>query len=151
MTLPQKAETIIVASTGEEIRYTVCNRTEGRLIAGIGGLFVGLISTGLGELNGYFLLQRCRVPSKVAVATSIFVVAITALTASLGHLAQFIQAGGEELNTVINITIFTVPGIVIGGQIGSIVASKIPQKSLETGLGLLFILIALLTLAEVMF
>lgn len=54
----------------------------GRLIAGVGGLFVGMISTGLGELNGYFLLQRCRVPSKVSVATSIFVVALTALSAS---------------------------------------------------------------------
>jgi uncharacterized membrane protein YfcA len=41
-----------------------------------------MISTGLGELNGYFLLQRCRVPSKVSVATSIFVVALTALSAS---------------------------------------------------------------------
>ena len=26
-----------------------------------------MISTDLGELNGYFLLQRCRVPSKVAI------------------------------------------------------------------------------------
>jgi hypothetical protein len=32
-----------------------------------------MISTGLGELNGYLLLQSCRVPSKVAVATSAFV------------------------------------------------------------------------------
>ena len=61
----EKTETILTTSDGAEIRYTVCNRTEGRLIAGIGGLFVGLISTGLGELNGYFLLRRCRVPSKV--------------------------------------------------------------------------------------
>ncbi|MDQ4106310.1 MAG: sulfite exporter TauE/SafE family protein [Actinomycetota bacterium] len=28
-----------------------------------GGTFIGMVSTGLGELNGYFLLQRCRVPS----------------------------------------------------------------------------------------
>ncbi|KKK70308.1 hypothetical protein LCGC14_2925290 [marine sediment metagenome] len=61
----EKSETCLITSEGEEIRYTVCNRIEGRLIAGVGGLFVGLISTGLGELNGYFLLQRCRVPSRV--------------------------------------------------------------------------------------
>lgn len=145
----QRAETVIIDATGDEIRYTVCNRAEGQLIAGIGGLFVGLISTGLGELNGYFLLQRCRVPSKVAVATSIFVVAITAVTASLGHMAQFIQAGGDEVNVVLSITIFTVPGVVIGGQIGSVVASKISQKSLESGLGVLFVIIAVLTLGEV--
>ena len=54
--------------------------------AGTGGLFVGLISTGLGELNGYFLLRRCRVPSRVAVAIGVFIVAFTALSAAAGHL-----------------------------------------------------------------
>jgi len=86
----EKAETHLITATGEDIRYTVCNRTEGRLIAGVGGLFVGLISTGLGELNEYFLLQRCRVPSKVSVATSVFVVALTALSASAGHFVGFV-------------------------------------------------------------
>ena len=76
----QPAGTILVTAQGEEIKYTVCNRTEGSILAGIGGLFVGLISTGLGEMNGYFLLQRCRVPSKISVATSVFVVAVTAST-----------------------------------------------------------------------
>jgi uncharacterized membrane protein YfcA len=70
-----KATTVLITSSGENIRYHVCNRSEGMLIAGIGGLFVGLISTGLGELNSYFLLRRCRVPSKVSIATSVFVVA----------------------------------------------------------------------------
>jgi hypothetical protein len=65
----EKAETCLTTAQGEQVCYTVCNRTEGRLIAGIVGLFVGMISTGLRELNGYFLLQRCRVPSKVSVAT----------------------------------------------------------------------------------
>ena len=139
----------MTTADGEEIRYTVCNRTEGRLIAGIGGLFVGLISTGLGELNGYFLLQRCRVPSKVSVATSVFVVALTALSASVGHFVRFAQSGGEVLTTVLSIVIFTVPGVVIGAQLGSKVASHIPQKVLERGLGVLFILVAMLTLGEV--
>lgn len=142
--------TRIVTAEGEEIRYKVCNRTEGMTIAGVGALFMGLISTGLGETNGYFLLQRCRVPSKVAVATSVFVVAVSALTAASGHLARFVQAGGDSLNTVLSITLFTVPGVILGGQIGSSVASRIPQHVLEKGLGLLFILVAFITLAEVL-
>jgi hypothetical protein len=145
----EKAETSLVTAEGEEIRYTLCNRTEGRFIAGLGGLFVGLISTGLGELNGYFLLQRCRVPSKVSVATSVFVVAITALSAATGHVAQFARAGGDALNTMLSIVIFTVPGVMLGGQLGSWVASRIPQRVLERGLGVLFILVAALTLGEV--
>ena len=55
----EKAQSRVITAEGQEIRYTVCNRTEGRIIVGVGGLFVGLISTGLGELNGYFLLQHC--------------------------------------------------------------------------------------------
>jgi uncharacterized membrane protein YfcA len=144
-----KAETCLVTADGEQVCYTVCNKTEGRLIAGVGGLFVGMISTGLGELNGYFLLQRCRVPSKVSVATSVFVVALTALAASAGHFVRFTRAGDEVLNTVLSIVIFTVPGVIIGGQLGSRVASRIPQHTLERGLGVLFILVGALTLGEV--
>jgi hypothetical protein len=142
--------TCLVTAEGEEIRYTVCNRTEGMTIAGVGALFMGLISTGLGEMNGYFLLQRCRVPSKVAVATSVFVVAVSALIAASGHFARFVQGGGDSLNTVMSITRFTVPGVILGGQIGSSVASRIPQHILEKGLGLLFILVAFVTLVEVL-
>ena len=145
----EKTQTQLVTSEGEEIRYTVCNRNQGRLISGIGGLFVGLISTGLGEMNGYFLLQRCRVPSKVSVATSVFVVAVTVLFASTAHFFQFMQAGSDVLQLVLNVVIFTVPGVIIGGQLGTIVASRISQRTMETAVAILFILVAALTLGEV--
>jgi uncharacterized membrane protein YfcA len=119
------------------------------MIAGIGGLFVGMISTGLGELNGYFLLQRCRVPRAVSVATSVFVVAITALSASVGHFYKFTTFGGDTLQIVFSIVIFTIPGVITGAQFGSFVSRKIPQHSFEKGLGLLFILVAALTIGEV--
>jgi uncharacterized membrane protein YfcA len=142
-------QTCITSAEGEEICYEVCNRTEGRLIGGVGGLFVGLISTGLGELNGYFLMQRCRVPSRVSVATSVFVVAITALSAATGHLFQFVKSGPEVLRLVLSIVVFTVPGVIIGAQIGSAVASKLSQTLLERSLGVLFIGVAAVTLFEV--
>jgi len=146
----QKAKTCLISAQWERICYTVCNKMEGRFIAGLGGLFVGLISTGLGELNGYFLLQRCRVPSKVAVATSVFVIAFTALSGAFGHLLHFIQTGRETLNLVSSVVIFTVPGVIIGAQLGASLASRIPQRTLEKSLGILFVLIAMLTLGEVL-
>ena len=94
------------------------------------------------------LLQRCRVPSKVSVATSVFVVALTALSASASHFIRFTQAGDEVLNTVLSIVIFTVPGVIIGGQLGSRVASHGPQHTLERGLGVLFMMVGALTLGE---
>jgi uncharacterized membrane protein YfcA len=142
-------ETCLVSAKGERHCYTVCNRAEGRSIAGVGALFMGMISTGLGEMNGYYLLQRCRVPSAVAVATSVLVVAVTALAASAGHVAKFAQGDPETLQTVRDLTIFTVPGVLVGGQLGSAVAHRVSQKLLETGLGVLFILIAMLMLGSV--
>ncbi len=138
----------IVTASGEEICYQICNRTEGRLIAGVGSLFMGMVSTGLGEMNGFYLLRRCRVPARVAVATSVFVVATTALVASTGHLVRFVQSGGDSINVVLSLVIFTVPGVIIGGQLGAVVASRIPQQVLERALGILFILVALLMLSD---
>lgn len=145
----ERAETVLVTADGEEIRYTVCNRAEGMTIAGLGSLFMGMISTGLGELNGYFLLQRCRVPSKVAVVTSVFIVAVTALSAATGHVVQFSRGGFEVLDTVLSLVAFTVPGVVLGGQLGSYVSARIPQHVLERSMGVLFALVGLFTLLEV--
>jgi hypothetical protein len=146
---PETAETCLVTAEGEEICYSVCNTTEGRLISGIGGLFVGMVSSGLGELNGYFLLQRCRVPSSVSVATSVFVVAITALIASAGHVYQVAQGGLTGLTTMGNLLLFTVPGVVIGAQLGPEVAKRVPDRVMEIFLGCLFTLTAGLLLVEV--
>ena len=144
----KEPQTCLTANTGETFCYRIANRTEGRLLVTIGGLFIGMVSTGLGELNGFFLIQRCRVPSKVAVATSVFIVAITALIASIGHVVQFAQAGGETLDTVLSLVIFTAPGVLIGAQLGSMVANYLSQKALERSMGVLFILVGMLIFGE---
>jgi len=147
---PERAERCHVTADGETICYSVFNRTEGILSGGIGGLFIGMVSTGLGELNGYLFLQRCRIPGPIAVATSVFVVALTALTASVGHVTTFIQTGGAALEQLVNVLLFTVPGVLIGGQIGPAVSERIPDRVLELGMGVLFLLVSLVLLAEVM-
>jgi uncharacterized membrane protein YfcA len=143
-----KGETCLITAEGQEICYTVCNRTEGRLIAALGALFKGMIATGLGELNDHFLLERCRVPSKVSVATSVFVVLFTTLSASVGHFVGFVQTGGAVLNNVLSLIIFTIPGVILGGQLGPRVVSRFPQRTLERGLPILLLLFAALTLVE---
>jgi uncharacterized membrane protein YfcA len=40
--------------------------------------------------------------------------------------------------------------VILGAQLGSKVANRVPQKVLERGLGVLFILVAALTLGEVL-
>lgn len=145
-----QAESCLVTAEGEEIRYTVCNRHEGGLIAGIGALFIGMISTGQGEFNGYFLLQRCRVPSRVAVATSVFVVALTALTASLGHVWKLATSGGGGMETVASLIIFTIPAVILGGQLGPRLATRISASTLVKFMGLLFLMVGGLMLATLL-
>ena len=137
-----------VTSDGTTYEYELCRKAEGRAFAGVGGLLVGLISTGLGELNSYALIKRCRVPSRVTVATSVAVVAVTALAASITHLIEFASAGGDDLSTVTSIVVFTVPGVIIGGQIGPQIARRVPDQRLVRSLGWLFLLIGVITLVE---
>ncbi len=57
--------------------------------------------------------------------------------------------GPDAMQTILSIVIFTVPGVIIGAQFGSQVAGRISQDMLERALGVLFIIVAAVTLAEV--
>lgn len=142
---------VVITRQGERIEYQLCRRNEGRWFAGLGGLFVGLISTGLGELNSYALVMRCRIPTRVTVAISVVVVAVTALAAGVTHMVGFLQEDASTIDTVLSIVIFTVPGVLIGGQLGPQITSRVPEKTLLRSLGWLFALVAVLTLGEVFF
>jgi uncharacterized protein len=96
------------------------------------------------------LLKRATVPAQVAVATSVFIVAVTALVASGGHVFRLSQSSSEGLATVGSLAIFTIPGVIIGGQIGPLVANKLSQPMMEKGLGILFILIGLVLLGQIL-
>lgn len=133
------------AKSARQWGFARCNPHEGGLVMGAGALFLGLIATGLGELCCYYFLQRCRMPARVAVATTVFIVAFTALPASAGHFAWLTLAGSDVLTRVLDLVLFTIPGVVIGGQIGATIASRIPQRGLERGLGILFVALAVLT------
>lgn len=142
-------ERVVVTRDGERIEYHLCRHNEGRWFAALGGGFVGLISTGLGELNSYSLVMRCRIPTRVTVATSVVVVAVTALAASVTHLVGFVSEGASTMETVLAIVVFTVPGVLIGGQLGPQLSRRVPEKPLIRFLGWLFVVVAVLTLGEV--
>jgi uncharacterized membrane protein YfcA len=139
----------IVTRDGETLQYELCRHNEGRWFAGVGGALVGLISTGLGELNNYALVIRCRIPTRITVATSAAVVAVTALAASVTHLVGFVQEGSETMEIVLSIVIFTVPGVIIGGQLAPKLSQRVEGEDLIRFLGWLFLVVGLLTLAEV--
>ena len=140
-------ESVLVDSAGKEYRYTVCNKDQGLVFAGIGGALLGMISVGLAELQEYHLLARCRVPSPVAVATSIFVVVISVLVASLGHFYRLAtSADAGILTQVLSIVAFTIPGVIVGGQIGPMVQARLNPDIAKVGIAILFIAVGIFML-----
>jgi len=142
----QNFESELIDSQGNVFRYTVCNPNMGRTFSAIGGAFVGMISVGLAELQEYHLVARCKVPTPVAVGTSIFVVVLTVLVASIGHFYEFAKEGGDVLEQVINIIIFTVPGVIIGGQLGPKLQRVLPEDKMKVSISIAFLLIGLFML-----
>ena len=87
----------------------------------------------------------------LSLSDMLFTVAFTAMVAAAGHLVNFASAGGETLGIVFGLVIFTAPGVVIGGQLGPLVATRISQHALEKTLGVLFIFVAMLMIGQLIF
>ena len=134
-------ESSLTDAEGNVYNYTICKKNLGRLFAAIGGAFLGMISVGLAELQEYHLVVKCKVPTRVAVATSIFIVVVTVLIASIGHFYEFAMEGGDVMNQVINLIIFTIPGVIIGGQIGPRLQKIVPAETMKVTISILFVLV----------
>tara|TARA_R110002049_G_scaffold32738_1_gene108518 strand:- start:1047 stop:1409 length:363 start_codon:yes stop_codon:yes gene_type:complete len=116
------------------------------MFAAVGGAFLGMIFVGLAELQEYHLVAKCKVSTKVAVATSIFVVVVTVLVASVGLFYEFAQEGSEVMNQVVNLIIFTIPGVIIDGQLGPKLQGVIPADKMKVGISILFVAVGIFML-----
>jgi uncharacterized membrane protein YfcA len=138
----------LTAANGKEYHYTPCNHAEGRLVAAVGAFFKGLIATGLGEMNDDFFLERCRVPSRVSIATSDYVLLFASLAGGIGHLARFVLRSPASIAPLGSLLVFSVPGVILGGQIGARLAARAPERLLEWGLRILLLAVAAFAIAE---
>ena len=138
----------LVDRSGREFRYTICNKGQGMCFAALGGWFLGMISVGLAELQEYHLVVRCRIPPPVAVGTAIFVVVVSVLVASVGHFYTFaFKSEPEVLEQVLSLVVFTVPGVVLGGQIGPLLQARLRPDHIKVGLAVVFVVVGVFMLA----
>ena len=102
--------TVIEARDGSVYAYKTCWRPSSVALAAIGGLFTGMISAGLPEISTTQLVIRCHLPARVAIATSVFTLAIVGP----------IGAGIYALAAVppIHVVGWSIPGVLIGSTIG---------------------------------
>ncbi len=138
----------VVDADGNVYIWRTCNRRVGRLLTAIGAGMAGLISTGIGEIEMPQLVKRCRVPVPVAAGTSIMIVASTVLGASVAHFLRLLQAGGIGAIPW-QLIVYTVPGAIVGGQIGARVQGKVSPRRMERAMGVLFLLIGTVFLLNV--
>ncbi len=126
--------------TGTAYGYRFHRPRKGAIPLGLGGFLTGLLSVGIGEVAMPLLIKRYRFPVPVAAATSILVVIVTVMLASFTHISTLIAEGG--LSAVPwNLVCYTIPAVIIGGQIGPRLQGKIPSHVMEKVIAVLFALI----------
>ena len=111
-------------------------------IVGIGlSFFVGFISSLLGVGGGFIhmpaLVRLLDFPVLVATATSQFVLAITALTGTVVHIAQGVFVHGVRRTAILGI------GVVLGAQVGAWLSDRVGGKMIIRGLAVVLACIGL--------
>ncbi len=135
--------TRIVDSRGKVYEFPVCFRPIGMGLAAVGGLLTGLMSAGLPEITTTQLVVRCQLPTRIAIATSIFVLAISVLAGAVTHALQAQPAW--------HVVSLSIPGVVVGAQIGPRISHLLPAKAMERGLPAIFALVGLVVIAIQLF
>jgi hypothetical protein len=138
-----RGTTTIEASDGETFTYDTCWRPPGVGLSTVGGFITGLISAGLPEIVTTQLIVRCRVPPRVAVATSVFTLAIAAGAGALVHALT--------ATPVWYVVAWSIPGVVLGGTVGTRVGKYVPSDLMEVGLGIVFALVGAIVLGVEVF
>lgn len=114
----------------------------GAFFTSIGSFLTGFLGVGVGEVILPQLVKRNHVPVAVAAATSVLTVIVTIAAASFTQISLLIEAGG--LNAVPwNLVCYTIPAVIIGGQIGPLLQGRIAQRKLERAIAILFGIIGL--------
>ena len=128
---------------GKEVRYKVCKSIQGLFASYIAGILSGLLGIGGGVLKVSIMNQVMNIPTKVAIATSKFMIGVTASTSALLYLTS----GLIDYIVVTPIAI----GVMIGATIGTILMNRIKVAKLKALFGLLLSYFSYLMLARGLF
>jgi len=105
-----------------------------KLILSSAGLFAGITGVAVGEISNTFLSIRKKIPVKISTGTAALVLHITILSALCANLTvlfgdiEFIDV--EEIVIPWKIAFILAPVVILGGQIGSMINSRLSDKLL---------------------
>lgn len=112
---------------GRVYRYLRNNDARRGVIAGLGGLFQGLVGFSAGEFNTIDLVLR-SVPVRIATGSAHLIIAGATLAAAGAHIAIIIH---ENSAIPWPILAASIPGVLIGGQLAGLIAGRLPQETLQ--------------------
>jgi uncharacterized protein len=121
-------------------------------IATTGGVLQGLITVGLGELMlPRLLTERTLGRPADAVGAAVVIIFVTSLAATLARLhGPLMAALVEQHTTLLSALAFAAPGVMLGGQLGPLLARRFTARTLQVYVAILLILVGVLMLTHVL-
>jgi uncharacterized membrane protein YfcA len=133
---------------GEGVKARLGTAMMGGVIGLLGGLLLGLITVGLGELLlPRILAERKSLSPAAIVGSTVLVIFITSLVAALVRLnGPFLAALSQQRATLVGALLFAGPGVVLGGQLGPMMARHLNARALRWYVAIILLLVGLLML-----
>jgi len=114
-----------------------------QVFSSIGAFILGLTSSGFGEINEYLFLKQLKLRPALAAGTSVFLVASSALIGIIVHAILFLQ-DTSIFEQIVPLILFSIPGVIIGAQIGVRLVEYISKERMNLFLGILFFFLSIL-------
>ncbi len=108
-----------------------------------------MISSGLGEINEHNFVNRMKLSIPAASGTSVFLVAISAIVGIITHGFFLFTEGAAVFSEVGGIVLFSVPGVVLGAQLGVFFSGRVNEKIMRKFIMVLFGLIGIMMIYTV--
>ena len=131
----------IVSRDGTVYTFPVPRQGRGAYATALGGFLTGLLSTGIGEVVMPQLLRANRVPFPVAAATSVVIVILVLLAASITQMTALALRGGVAA-VPWDLVCYTIPGVLLGGQVAPRLQGRVSRRVMESAMGVTFLVIA---------
>ncbi len=129
---------------GRWYRYRRPRPIEQALVGAIGGVFTGVVGFGVGVLGVSHLVLR-RIPMRMAVGTSHFVILLVTGAAVATHLVEITT---RHLTPPWNIIAANVVAVLIGGQLAAWLAGRLSDHWMRRVLVTLLLVLAVATLVR---
>jgi uncharacterized protein len=126
-------------STGQVVNYRCTNSVLGGLGMFVAGIAAGMLGIGAGAFKVIVHEKVLKMPAKVSSATSIFIIAMTALA---GVSVYFFSG-------LLNLTLMA--PIAVGVTIGAIVGGRVLNKIKDRNLRVLFLIIVTLLIIQMLY